>query len=199
MSAVDDLAEEALEGERRGRTRNSARPRAHGRPRPAGRRAGIVRGARTTAAAKSSGSSARSRSWPGTASMPSAPRVVETTGLPHGHRLDDLEPRAAADAQWHHDRGGRCQVRPEVLDEAGHLHPGPGERGARRAGSRRRSGTERRAGAPRSIGHISRRKKVTPSTLGKVERRPKKTTVRPSELGIATRAAGRTPRRPRWG
>ena len=106
--------------------RRPARSRAARRRREAGAR---------TAAAKAAGSSASAMSRPGVTGSPSAPTVVETTALAHRHRLEDLQPRAAADAQ-RHDRQRRRARRAAARRPRGRSPrlPGPAPPGAATAG-----------------------------------------------------------------
>ena len=44
-------------------------------------------------------------------------------GFAHGHRFEDFQPRAAADAQRHHVHRRIGDVWPHVVDAAGHVYP----------------------------------------------------------------------------
>ena len=89
---------------------------------------------RTTDAANASGSSAMRRSRPGTASMPSAPRLVETMALPIAIPSTILRRVPPPKPQRHHHRGGRGEVGPQVLHEPGQVTRGPARSSTERGG-----------------------------------------------------------------
>ena len=75
----------------------------------------------TTACAKARGSSAMTMSLSVSHRQAFGADGRRDDGLAHRHRLEDLEPRAAADAQRHDVDRARGDVRPDVVHAAGDL------------------------------------------------------------------------------
>src|SRR3984893_9066092 len=87
---------------------------------------------RFTASAKAAGWSSVRRSRPGTASIPSAPSVVETMAFPIAMASTILRRGAPPRPRRTPPARGRAKRRAQGGPEAGQLAPGPGQRQERR-------------------------------------------------------------------
>ena len=128
---------------------------------------------RFTASAKAAGSSSMRRSRPGTASIPSAPSVVETMALPMAMASTILSrvPPPSRSGTTTAAAAARCGRRSDTKPVSSTRGPAS----ARSDGGGRPPMILQRASGCASAmrGQMSWTKWITPSTLGMVERSPK--------------------------
>ena len=113
---------------------------------------GNFRAARIAFAAKPGASSASAQNSPSTRASPSAPSVVETTGMPAGERFEQLDPHSGAAAdRAHKHRAGREQ-RLDIVHESEQID-GVGRIAQRRGAAAGRN--RRPADAPAAVSRRS--------------------------------------------